>query len=202
MSQIDPPIVGYITNPQTGQHEQRLFTCVQVLAMQPQQQNSQNYTMPSLQRAQSSILNNGQNVTQINLPNENDIPMMQLPTTMNILAANPVENTNLIDQGQKEAKITNMIYKVTEAIKPTKISNYYLFFFGIKVLLQFMLLIYMFVSIGFYANRPSYDYVQEGDDYYFKATSKPVSHSNYYCTKAQNPDILYQKNYIPILVFM
>ncbi|EAR92125.2 transmembrane protein, putative (macronuclear) [Tetrahymena thermophila SB210] len=201
MSQIEPPIVGYIKNPQTGQHEQMIFTCLQVLVMQPQQSNSQNYTMPSLQRAQSSILNNGQNVTQINLPNESHIPMMQVPTTINILNADPVENTNHVEQEQKEAKINSMIYKVTETIKPTQISNYYLFFFGLKVLLQYKFLIYMFISIGFYANRPSYAYVQEGDDYYFKATSKPVSHSNYPCTKAQNPDILFIINQVDFLVY-
>ncbi|EAR92126.1 transmembrane protein, putative (macronuclear) [Tetrahymena thermophila SB210] len=199
MSQIGPSFIGQVYNPQTGQYEQKLLTYMQVPVMQPQYSNSQIYTAPTLQHAQSSTIYNGQNGMEI--PTENAIPMMQIPATINIPTANPVQNQNLERQKQEERKIISMIHQVTESIKPTEISNTYLFFFGIKVLLQFMFVLYMIISIGFYAVRPKYAYVKEGGQYYFKATSKPVSDSNYQCTEAQNRDVLHIINQADFWVY-
>ncbi|KAL4432301.1 hypothetical protein ABPG74_020269 [Tetrahymena malaccensis] len=194
MSQIGPSFIGQIYNPQTGQYEQKLISYVQVPVMQQQQiSGSQIYTQPSLQHAQSSIrLNGNQASNQFQMPTESGFPMIQQPAVINIPPAVPVpvQNTNNVQEREQEKKINSMIYNITQAIKPTKISKTYLFFFGLKVLMQFMFLIYIIIAIGFYAVRPTYEYVQENGNYYFKATSNPVSHSNYQCTQAQNPDML------------
>ncbi|KAL4481024.1 hypothetical protein ABPG72_014492 [Tetrahymena utriculariae] len=190
MNQTGPSFIGQFYNPQTGQYEQKLLSYVQVPVMQQQTSNSQIYTLPNLQLQPTQSSNQFQTSNQFIMPTESYIPMVQRTSVINIPVAVPAQNPNLAQQREQEEKITNMIYQVTKAIQPEKISNTYLFFFGLKVLMQFMFLIYIIVSIGFYAVRPQYEYVKEGDSYYFKSTSKSVSHSNYQCTKAENPDIL------------
>ncbi|KAL4454235.1 hypothetical protein ABPG74_012192 [Tetrahymena malaccensis] len=162
---------------------------------QPTNPQIQILAQPSLNYNQSSVPSNVPLMQQqISLPTE--------PATLTHM--NTIQNLN---QQQKTLEFNNESFsylnsKVQESIEPFEVSKWYIFLFAFRLLLQVFFWLYIIVSLGFYSRRPEYYSEKVGNNYYFKAKSSPVSHTNYPCTAAQNEDAIILINQYDTYVFI
>ncbi|EAR96252.1 transmembrane protein, putative (macronuclear) [Tetrahymena thermophila SB210] len=198
--QAPPP--PYTTQPYTQQYTQQYpqqypqamqQTVIHQVVYNPQQPPPPNmqyvYAQPSLVSVPS---NQPMLMNQISLPTDpNNIQLIHMQS--NLIDLNEQKRKQQEEKEEKED--IELLIKCQLLHSSFQTSKTYLFFMGLKVFMQFMFLLYIIVSLIFYLLRPKYELQKIGNKNYFRATSSPVSKSNFECTPAQDPDVLKVINY-------